>query len=107
MADGKLGKKQWLCFICVIIFYALAIGYVAINNLSWSALFKAGILQEKGITGLEERVKDINTPLSWNIPLVIWYIVIKGAALLVELLPYWIIGMFIAEDWLSLCPGRK
>ncbi|MCM8771423.1 MAG: permease, partial [Candidatus Omnitrophica bacterium] len=96
MSEGKLGKKEWFCFICVIVLYVLAIWYVASHSLSWSALFKAGILQERGVTGLEARVKEIATPLSWNIPLVIWYIVIKGAALLVELLPYWIIGMFIA-----------
>ncbi len=96
MVDIKVNKKEWFYFIAVIVFYILAIWYVAVNDLSWSALFKAGILQEKGITGLEARVKEIATPLSWNIPLIIWYIVIKGAALLVELLPYWIVGMFIA-----------
>ncbi|MCM8782083.1 MAG: permease, partial [Candidatus Omnitrophica bacterium] len=96
MSATKLGKKEWFYFIAVIVLSVLAIWYVAAHNLSWSAMFKAGILQEKGIGGLEARVKEISTPLSWNIPLVIWYILIKGAALLVELLPYWIIGMFIA-----------
>ncbi|MCM8765832.1 MAG: permease [Candidatus Omnitrophica bacterium] len=107
MAEGKFGKKEWFCFICVIVLYILAIWYVAAHNLSWSALFKAGILQEKGVTGLEARVKEINTPLSWNIPLVIWYIVIKGAALLVELLPYWIIGMFIAAGLVVFVSWEK
>ncbi|MCM8792709.1 MAG: permease, partial [Candidatus Omnitrophica bacterium] len=92
----ELSKKEWFYFICVIALYILAIWYVATHNLSWEAMFKAGILQKKGLSGLEARVKEIDTPLSWNIPLVIWYIIIKGAALLVELLPYWIIGMFIA-----------
>jgi len=96
MSEGKLSKKEWFYFICVVVLYILAIWYVAAHNLSWSSLFKAGILQEKGVTGLEARVKEISTPLSWNIPLVFWYIIIKGAALLVELLPYWIMGMFIA-----------
>jgi uncharacterized membrane protein YraQ (UPF0718 family) len=96
MSEGKLSKKEWFYFICVVALYILAIWYVAAHNLSWSSLFKAGILQEKGVTGLEARVKEIDTPLSWNIPLVFWYIIIKGAALLVELLPYWIMGMFIA-----------
>ncbi len=92
----KLSKKEWFWFICIIILYVIAILYVASHNLSWDALFKAGILQPKGVTGLEARVKEIDTPLSWNIPLVIWYIIIKGAVLLVELLSYWIVGMFIA-----------
>lgn len=96
MTEGKINKKEWFYFVCVVVLYILAIWYVVSHSLSWSTLFKAGILQEKGITGLEARVKEINTPISWNIPLVIWYIIIKGAALLVELLPYWIVGMFIA-----------
>lgn len=107
MSEGKIGKKEWFYFICVVLLYALAIWYVDVNNLSWPALFKAGVLQEKGITGLEARVKDIDTPLSWNIPLVIWYIVIKGAALLVELLPYWIIGMFIAAGLVVFISWEK
>ncbi|NIN91935.1 hypothetical protein GTO36_02875 [bacterium] len=94
MATNK--KKQILFLVAVIVLYALAICYVAVNDLSWSGMFKAGLLQPKGITGLEARVKEIDNPPLWNIPLVIWYIVIKGAALLVELLPYWLIGMLIA-----------
>lgn len=104
---GKIKKKEWFYFIAVIALYILAIWYVASHNLSWSALFKAGILQEKGITGLEARVKEIYTPLSWNIPKVLWYIVIKGAALLVELLPYWIIGMFIAAGLVVFVSWEK
>ena len=107
MAATKLGKKEWFYFVAVIALYILAIWYVASHNLSWSAMFKAGILQEKGVTGLEARVKDINTPVSWNIPLVIWYIIIKGAALLVELIPYWIIGMFIAAGLVVFVSWEK
>ena len=58
----KINKKEWFYFIAVIVLYILAIWYVAAYNLSWSALFKAVILQEKGITGLEARVKEIYTP---------------------------------------------
>ena len=107
MSEAKMGKKEWFYFIAVIVLYILAIWYVASHNLSWSAMFKAGILQEKGVTGLEARVKDINTPLSWDIPLVVWYIVIKGAALLVELMPYWIIGMFIAAGLVVFVSWEK
>jgi len=96
MAAGTNKKKQILFLVLVIALYALAVSYVAINDLSWSGMFKAGLLQPKGITGLEARIKEIDNPPLWNIPLVIWYIIIKGAALLVELLPYWLIGMLIA-----------
>lgn len=96
MGQMKLSKKEWFYFMAVITLYLIAILFVATHNLSWSAMFKAGILQEKGITGLEARVKEIDTPLTWNILLVGWYIILKGGALLVELLPYWIVGMFIA-----------
>ncbi|MCM8781824.1 MAG: hypothetical protein NC828_02080, partial [Candidatus Omnitrophica bacterium] len=78
MSLTKSGKREWFWFGAVVVFYILAVWYVATHNLSWSAMFKAGILQEKGITGMEARVKEINTPLSWNIPQVIWYIIIKG-----------------------------
>ncbi len=64
MAEAKLGRKEWFYFIAVIALYIVAVWYVAAHNLSWSAMFKAGILQEKGITGMEARVKEINTPLS-------------------------------------------
>ncbi|MCM8827095.1 MAG: hypothetical protein NC904_06220, partial [Candidatus Omnitrophica bacterium] len=65
MATTKLSKKEWFYFLTVIVLYILAIWYVATHNLSWSAMFKAGILQEKGVSGLEARVKEIDTPLSW------------------------------------------
>jgi len=107
MSATKMGKKEWFYFVAVVVLYILAIWYVADQNLSWSAMFKAGILQEKGVTGLEARVKEINTPVSWNIPLVIWYIIIKGAALLVELLPYWIVGMFIAASLVVFVSWEK
>jgi len=96
MAADTNKKKRLFFLVAVIVLYGLAISYVAINDLSWSGMFKAGLLQPKGITGLEARVKEIDNPPLWNIPLIIWYIIIKGAALLVELLPYWLIGMLIA-----------
>lgn len=103
----KLSRKEWFYFLVVVVLYILAIWYVASHDLSWQALFKAGILQEKGVTGLDSRVKEIDTPLIWNIPLVIWYIIIKGAALLVELLPYWIFGMFIAAGLVVFVSWEK
>lgn len=96
MAVDTNKKKQLFFLVTVIVLYGLAISHVAVNDLSWSGMFKAGLLQPKGITGLEARVKEIDNPPLWNIPLVIWYIIIKGAALLVELLPYWFIGMLFA-----------
>lgn len=96
MAAATNNKKQIFFLVSVIVLYALAIWYVAVNDLSWSAMFKAGLLQPKGIEGLEARVKEIDNPPLWNIPLVVWYIILKGAALLVDLLPYWLIGMLIS-----------
>ena len=96
MAVATNKKKQILFLVLVIVLYALAVSYVAVNDLSWSGMFKAGLLQPKGITGLEARIKEIDNPPLWNIPLVVWYVVLKGAALLVELLPDWLIGMLIA-----------
>lgn len=96
MAAATNKKKQVFFFLAVIVLYALAVWYVAVNDLSWSAMFKAGLLQPKGVEGLETRIKEIDNPPLRNIPLVIWYIIIKGAVLLVELLPYWLIGMLIA-----------
>lgn len=96
MAAATNKKKQIFFLAAVIVFYALAICYVAVNDLSWSGMFKAGLLQPKGITGLEARVIEIENPPLWNVPLVLWYIIVKGAALLVELLPYWLMGMLIA-----------
>jgi len=65
-------KKQLFFLVLVIVFYALAVSYVAVNDLSWSGMFKAGLLQPKGITGLEARIKEIDNPPLWNIPLVVW-----------------------------------
>lgn len=96
MAAATNKKKQIFFLVSVIVLYALAVWYVAVNDLSWEAMFKAGLLQPKGVEGLEARIKEIDNPPLWNIPLVIWYIILKGAALLVELLPYWLIGMLIS-----------
>jgi len=96
MAQTTANKKRIFFLIVVIALYILAIAYVAINDLSWSAMFGAGLLQPKGVEGLEAKIKEIDNPPLRNIPLTIWYVIIKGAALLVELLPYWLIGMLIA-----------
>jgi len=100
-------KKQLFFLVLVIVFYALAVSYVAVNDLSWSGMFKAGLLQPKGITGLEARIKEIDNPPLWNIPLVVWYVVLKGAALLVELLPYWLVGMLIAGSLVVFVSWEK
>jgi len=97
MATSTNNKKQIFFLALVIALYVLVVWYVAVNDdLSWEAMFKAGLLQHKGVEGLEARVKEIDNPPLWNIPLVIWYITLKGAALLVELLPYWLIGMLFS-----------
>jgi hypothetical protein len=98
MATDLNNKKRILFLIAVILLYIIAVVYVAINNLSWPAMFKAGLLQPKGVSGLDMRVVEIDNPPLWNVPQVAWFIILKGAALLVELLPYWLIGMLIAAS---------
>jgi len=103
-------KKEVFYLICVIILYLIGISYVAFHNLSFEAIFKYGLLQPKGIMGLDARIVDIDTPLSWNLLSVAWFIIIKGSAVLVELTPYWLIGMLIAGAlvvWVSWEDVRK
>lgn len=87
---------MWFYLAAVVVMYASALAYAAANGLSIAALFEYGLLQPTGITGEEARLVEIDTPLSWNIPQVVWYVYIKGAAVLVELFQYWVVGMLIA-----------
>lgn len=107
MASSTNNKKRIIFLTTVILLYAIAIAYVAINDLSWPAMFKAGLLQPKGISGLDARIAEIDNPPLRDIPRVMWYIIIKGAALLVELLPYWLIGMLIAGSLVVFVSWEK
>ena len=89
-------RRQKIYLLVVIAFYASALAYVAIEDLSFRSLYSYGLLQPPGITGEEVRLTEIETPLSWDIPRVTWYVYIKGAAVLVELFQYWVVGMLIA-----------
>lgn len=93
---GVVSPKLWIYLLLVVLMYASALLYAWQAGLSISSLFLYGVLQPPGLTGEEARLVEIETPLSWNIPQVLWYIYIKGAAVLVELFQYWLIGMFIA-----------
>ena len=99
--------KEVYYLIAIFIFYLLAIIYVYQNNLSFGAIYKYGLLQEKGVQAGMEKITDIETPLSWNIPQVIWFIILKGSAVLVELFQYWIAGMFIAAALVVFVPWQK
>lgn len=88
--------RMWLYLAAVLVMYTSAIVYALLNGLSVESLFAYGLLQPTGITGEAARLTEIQTPLSWNIPLVIWSVYIKSAAVLVELFQYWAIGMLIA-----------
>jgi len=103
----KPHKKELLYLLVVAILYLSGVFYVHFNNLSMGALFNYGLLQPKGITGAEARLTEIETPLSWNILQVLWFIYIKGSAVLVELFQYWIIGMFIAASLVVFVPWEK
>ena len=103
----KPTKKELLYLGIVVLVYLSGLLYVCINNLSLRALFKYGLLQPLGISGEAARLTEIKTPLSWNIPQVLWFIYIKGAAVLVELFQYWVVGMFIAAALVVFVPWEK
>lgn len=103
----KPNRKEWFYLLIVVLLYLSGVLYVYTHNLSMGALFKYGLLQPKGITGEEVRLTEIETPLSWNIPQVLWFIYIKGSAVLVELFQYWVIGMFIAAALVVFVPWEK
>ncbi|MCM8818875.1 MAG: permease [Candidatus Omnitrophica bacterium] len=103
----KPNRKELIYLAAVIVLYISGLIYVYLNNLSFSALYKYGLLQQKGITGEQARLKEIETPLSLNIPKVLWYIYIKGSAVLVELFQYWIVGMLIAAGLVVFVPWEK
>ena len=87
--------------------YLTGVLYVYLNDLSWTALFSYGLLQPQGVTGEEARLVEIETPLSWNIPQVLWFIFIKSSAVLVELFQYWVVGMLIAAALVVFVPWER
>ncbi|MFQ6121786.1 MAG: permease [Dehalococcoidales bacterium] len=103
----KPNKKEVVYLLLVLVSAVSAVSYVYANDLSAFALFRYGLLQPQGITGEEVKIAEIDTPLSWNIPQVIWFIYIKGAAVLTELLPYWLVGMLIAGTLMTFVPWEK
>ncbi len=88
--------RMWIYLAAVIVMYSSALVYAHVHGLSISSLYWYGVLQPPGMTGEEARFTEVDTPLSWNIPLVLWYVYIKGASVLVELFQYWVVGMLIA-----------
>lgn len=98
---------MWFYLAAVAVMYASGLVYAAANGLSIAALYKYGLLQPPGITGEVARLVDIETPLSWNIPQVLWFVYIKAAAVLVELFQYWVIGMWIAAGLVVFVSWEK
>jgi uncharacterized membrane protein YraQ (UPF0718 family) len=92
----KPNRKEIFYLALVAMFYAAGVGYVYYHNLSFEALFYYGLLQPQGVSGEAARLTEIDTPLSWNFLQVGWFVFIKGAAVLVELFQYWVVGMLIA-----------
>jgi uncharacterized membrane protein YraQ (UPF0718 family) len=92
----KPKSKEIVYLAFVLLFYALGVGYVYSHSLSWEALFYYGLLQPPGVTGEAARLTEVDSPLSWNLLQVGWFVLIKGAAVLVELFQFWIVGMLIA-----------
>jgi len=99
--------QKFLANSLAVEIYLTGVLFVITQNLSLGALFKYGLLQSKGITGIEARLTEIKTPLSWNIFEVLWFILIKGSAVLVELFQYWIVGMLIAGALVAFVPWEK
>ncbi len=92
----KPTPRMWIYLGMVAVMYASGLIYAAMNGLSIRSLYLYGLLQPPGLSGEEARLAEIPTPLSWNIPEVVWFIYIKACAVLVELFQYWAIGMLIA-----------
>lgn len=103
----KPAKKEIIYLVIVAILYLSGLLYVHINDLSFSSLYYYGLLQPKGIEGEEARLVEIETPLSWNILQVLWYIYIKASAVHVELFQYWIVGMLIAGALVVFVPWEN
>ena len=103
----KPNRKQVVYLLFVLLTGLSATIYVYTHGLSAFALFRYGLLQPQGITGDEAKIVEISTPISWNIPQVLWFIYLKGAAVLTELLPYWLIGMFIAGFLVVFVPWEE
>ncbi|NIM52204.1 MAG: hypothetical protein GTN78_20885 [Gemmatimonadales bacterium] len=87
---------MWGYLAAVAVMYLSGVAYVVARGLSLRSLFLYGLLQPPGLTGEAARLTEIPTPLSWNVPEVLWFIYIKASAVLVELFQYWAIGMLIA-----------
>lgn len=98
---------MWWYLAGVVTMYASGVIYVVTHELSLRALFFYGLLQPHGATGADARLAEIATPLSWNLPQVLWFIYIKAAAVLVELFQYWFIGMFIAGGLIVFVSWEK
>jgi len=103
----KPNKKEIIYLSIALLLYLIGVLYAYTNNLSIGALFKYGLLQPKCISGEKARLAEIETPLSWNIPQVLWFILVKGSAVLVELFQYWIVGMLIAAGLVVFVPWEK
>ncbi len=99
--------RMWIYLAAVVGMYASVLVYAHFHGLSISSIFLHGVLQPSGLTGEEARFTEIETPLSWNIPQVLWYVYIKGAAVLVELFQYWVVGMLIAGSLIVFVSWEK
>lgn len=98
---------QWLYLAGVAVLYASGLIYAYVSGLSIRSLYAYGLLQPLGVEGEEARLVEIATPLSWNIPQVLWFVYIKAAAVLVELFQYWVIGMLIAAALIVFVSWEK
>jgi uncharacterized membrane protein YraQ (UPF0718 family) len=99
--------REWLYLSGVAAMYASGLLYASVSGLSIRSLYLYGLLQPPGIEGEAARLIEIPTPLSWNVPQVLWFIYLKAAAVLVELFQYWVIGMLIAAALIVFVSWEK
>jgi len=103
----KPSRRELFYLLVLAVMCLSAVLYVCTQGLSLEALFRHGLLQPRGVMGPEARLVEIATPLSWNIPKVMWFIYVKGAAVLAELFQYWVVGMLIAAALVVFVPWER
>jgi|GEM_PF-702889 uncharacterized membrane protein YraQ (UPF0718 family) len=103
----RADRRPWFYLAAVLLMYLSGLLYAAAHGLSIRALYLYGLLQPPGIPDEQARLAEIATPLSWNIPQVLWFIYLKAAAVLVELFQYWVVGMAIAAGLIVFVSWEK
>lgn len=65
---------MWVYLALVAMMYASGLLYAWANGLSIGSLYAYGLLQPPGLTGMDARLTEIATPVSWKILQVLWFV---------------------------------